>query len=133
MSFPKLTDYLQRYLHESQNASGMGPRGGKTPYGAGRMTPGRTPAARTPGHMSVRQPGQLPNMFGAPSAGQSSVNTPMTGTSYGGATAYGGATSYGFQTPRPGFVPPAANPGPPPGMNPQRASMIQNPSWGSWN
>ena len=133
------------YLHESQNASMAPP---KTPYGAGRMTPGRTPA-RTPGHMSsisamssmqsmsVRNPSATPRHFGASSAfssvPSSSGGTPMS--NFGGST-LGAPSTLGFQTPRGGnggFTPrPGGPPAPPPGMNPQRASMIQESGgWGS--
>ena len=127
-----------RYLHESQNlaAGGGAGAGGKTPYGAGRMTPGRTPGFVTPGHMSVRQPSRTPNPFaGVPSSSNSNAATTGStyggSTQYGGATSYGGASSYGYQTPRST----TAGPPQPSGLNPARAAMIQNASAasGSWS
>lgn len=114
-----------RYLHESQHASGAGGAGGKTPYGAGRMTPARTPAGgfNGSGQMSVRHPGPSH----PPKA------TPVSGTTYGGATTYGPPPGYGFQTPRPGFPP--QQPPVPSGLNPSRAAVMQNTGpnggWGS--
>ena len=127
-----------RYLHESQNlaAGGGAGAGGKTPYGAGRMTPGRTPGFATPGHMSVRQPSRTPNPFaGVPSSSNSNAATTGStyggSTQYGGATSYGGASSYGYETPRST----TAGPPQPSGLNPARAAMIQNASAasGSWS
>ncbi|KAI0082636.1 transcription elongation factor SPT6 [Panus rudis PR-1116 ss-1] len=124
---PELCDAFKvRHLHESQNLSGAGGRGGKTPY-VGARTPARTPAPghATPGHMSVRQIGRTPNPYG-PRPGAPSAPPP--------ATQFGGMpppqTPYaGYQTPGYGQPPP---PNPPSGMNPQRAAMIQQSSgWGA--
>lgn len=125
-----------RHLHQSQNLGGAG-AGGKTPYGAGARTPARTPGHVTPGHMSVRQvPGRTPNPYG----GQTPAPPPTS--AYGGAipnSNYAMAPQpppppFGYQTPAyshpaPSFGQPLP-PNVPPGMNPQRAAMIQNE--GAW-
>ncbi|KAH8116918.1 transcription elongation factor SPT6 [Phellopilus nigrolimitatus] len=131
------------YLHESGLLGGApGGAGGKTPYGAGRMTP-----ARTPGHMSVRQAPRTPNPYSAPgpSSGPPLMAPIPGGSSYGGSSSYGGPGGFGFQTPRPGGFPlppppgaggfpPQQPPVAPSGMNPGRAAMIQNMggSGGAW-
>lgn len=136
---PELCDAFKvRHLHQSQNLANTGV-GGKTPYGAGARTPARTPGHVTPGHMSVRQvPGRTPNPYGG--------QTPAPPPAYGGgipSSSYGIPTQppFGYQTPsayahphppsQMGQPPPHI----PPGMNPQRAAMIQNSSgWdqGGW-
>ncbi|KAI6150440.1 transcription elongation factor Spt6 [Pisolithus tinctorius] len=136
---PELCDAFKvRHLHQSQNLANAGV-GGKTPYGAGARTPARTPGHVTPGHMSVRQvPGRTPNPYGG--------QTPAPPPAYGGgipSSSYGIPTQppFGYQTPsayahphppsQMGQPPPHI----PPGMNPQRAAMIQNSSgWdqGGW-
>lgn len=136
---PELCDAFKvRHLHQSQNLANAGV-GGKTPYGAGARTPARTPGHVTPGHMSVRQvPGRTPNPYGG--------QTPAPPPAYGGgipSSSYGIPTQppFGYQTPsayaHPHPPPQMGQPPPhiPPGMNPQRAAMIQNSSgWdqGGW-
>jgi len=127
---PELCDAFKvRHLHQSQNLGAAG-AGGKTPYGAGTRTPARTPGHTTPGHLSVRQvPGRTPNPYGG--------QTPAVG--FGGnapASSFAVPPSQplGYQTPSAYSRPPIAQPPPhvPPGMNPQRAAMIQNSSgWGT--
>ena len=130
---------MPRHLHQSQNLGGAA-AGGKTPYGAGARTPARTPGHTTPGHLSVRQvPGRTPNPYGG--------QTPAIG--FGGSVptssyatpapqplpAYASTPqSLGYQTPSAFSRPPITQPPShvPPGMNPQRAAMIQNFSgWGT--
>ncbi|OAX41960.1 transcription elongation factor Spt6 [Rhizopogon vinicolor AM-OR11-026] len=124
---PELCDAFKvRHLHQSQNLAGSAAAaaGGKTPY-AGARTPARTPAH--PGHMSIRQAVRTPNPYGG--------QTPAPGI---GGPGFGpGAASSSFNMPPPqasfGYQTPAYSgppPGIPPGMNPQRAAMIQNTSWG---
>ncbi|THH00428.1 hypothetical protein EW145_g7080 [Phellinidium pouzarii] len=129
-----------RYLHESQNLGGASGAGGKTPFGAGRMTPGRPSGYATPGHMSVRQVARTPNPYSAPGPSGPSMAPPVAaGSSYGSGTPSG----FGFQTPRPGGLPPhppggggyppqQAPPAPLSGMNPSRAAMIQNTGGWGW-
>lgn len=129
---PELCDAFKvRHLHQSQNLAGSAAAaGGKTPYaGAGARTPARTPAHAAPGHMSIRQAARTPNPYGG--------QTPAPGI---GAPSFGpGAPSTNFNIPPPqasfGYQTPAYSgpplPGIPPGMNPQRAAMIQNTAgWG---
>ena len=117
----------------------MGAAGSKTPYGAGRMTPGRTPGYTTPGRMSVRQPARTPNPYSGPAPGTVPQNAPLA-SSYGGASSsYAPSTSYGsastpaptgWQTPAFGGPPP--NPqGDAPGMHPSRRAAILGQSSGS--
>ncbi|KAI6132188.1 SH2 domain-containing protein [Pisolithus croceorrhizus] len=132
---PELCDAFKvRHLHQSQNLTNAGV-GGKTPYGPGARTPARTPGHVTPGQMSVRQvPGRTPN----PHGGQ----TPAPPPAYGGgipSSSYGMPSQppFGYQTPsvyaHPHPPPSMGQPPPhiPPGMNPQRAAMIQNS--GGWD
>ncbi|KAJ7632692.1 transcription elongation factor SPT6 [Roridomyces roridus] len=129
---PELCDAFKvRHLHESRSQNPN--PGGKTPYGAGGRTPARPDA--TPGHMSIRQPARTPN----PYAGGTTPGR------YGGATpghfappppagvpqtAYGGMPNYGYPPAphNPSYPPPPQTI--PPGMNPQRAAMIQQ--GGGW-
>ncbi|KAH7107505.1 SH2 domain-containing protein [Auriculariales sp. MPI-PUGE-AT-0066] len=64
-SVSQLTDaFKTRHLYETTKAAA----GGKTPYGAGIMTPGgsRTPGHVTPGRASIRQPAsRTPNPYAA--------------------------------------------------------------------
>ncbi|KAL5532712.1 SPT6 [Sanghuangporus sanghuang] len=130
-----------RYLHESQSA-GAAAAGSKTPYGAGRMTPGRPSGLATPGRASIRQPAQTPNPYSSSMPPPGPAMAPsVPGSSYGGSSAYSAAPSgFGFQTPRPGSFPGQQPPAP--GMNPPRPAMVQNTGasgssggWGSagWN
>ncbi|KAA1471105.1 transcription elongation factor Spt6 [Dentipellis sp. KUC8613] len=132
---PELCDAFKvRHLHESQNLGGGG-AGGKTPY-SGR-TPARTPGplgSATPGRMSVRQIGRTPNPYaptpGGPMGGTTPAYPPPP-SSWGMPPPQ---TPYGYQTPAPFGQPPPPPPpnAGPPGMNPQRAALIQN-SAGAWN
>ncbi|TDL24763.1 transcription elongation factor Spt6 [Rickenella mellea] len=131
--------FKMRHLHQSQNLGGVA--GNKTPYGAGRMTPARTPGHRTPGHatpghMSVRQVPRTPNPYSgttpAPTAYPAATPVPFAqGAPWLGAPLQG----YGFQTPAayppppPGY--PAQPPNAPPGMDPGRAAMLQQNAGGS--
>jgi len=111
---------VPRHLHESQNIANAA--SGKTPFGAGTRTPAR-PGGATPGRMSVRQVGRTPNPYGGVTPG---LYAPVPG--------YGlpPRTPYGYQTPshRPLNFPPQP-PAAPPGMNPDRAAMIQQSSGSS--
>lgn len=124
-------------MHESQN---MGAAGSKTPYGAGRMTPARTPGYTTPGRVSVRQPVRTPNPYSGPPQGSAPGAGPVP-NAYGGASSshapsasYGTTPSLGangWQTPSFGGAP--QNPqGPPPGMHPGRAALIQQSGNSAW-
>ncbi|KIY43359.1 hypothetical protein FISHEDRAFT_53087 [Fistulina hepatica ATCC 64428] len=118
---PELCDAFKvRHLHESKNMA----NGGKTPYGAGGRTPARGHA--TPGHASVRHLGRTPNpMFARPFDG----TTPVP--NYGGATPASYPSSYpSLPLPLPLPPPPSGFARPPPGMNPERAAMIQQ--GGGW-
>lgn len=132
---PELCDAFKvRHLHESQSLGGGG-AGGKTPYNG--RTPARTPGplgSATPGRMSVRQVGRTPNPYGPPTGGPMGGTTPAyppPASSWGMPPP---TTPYGYQTPAPfGQQPPPPPPNSvPPGMNPQRAALIQN-STGAWN
>lgn len=109
-----------RHLHESQNISNAG---GKTPFGAGARTPARLGGA-TPGRMSVRAPARTPNPYGGATPSQYPA-APPSGYSLPP------KTPYGYQTPshRPPNFPP--QPSGPPGMNADRAAMIQQNAGGS--
>lgn len=118
-----------RHLHQSQSL-GVAGAGGKTPYGAGARTPARTPGHTTPGHLSVRQVhGRTPNPYGGqtPAIG-SGGNVPTSSYSMPP------SQPLGYQTPSAFSRPPVPQPPShvPPGMNPQRAAMIQNSNdWGA--
>lgn len=115
---------LLRHLHESQNAAAAA-AGGKTPYGAGRMTPGRTPGYTTPGHMSVRQAARTPNPY--PTAAP-----PISSLSMGGwstpaqSQAFPGYQTPGHSRPPASAFPPMGSSSVPSGIHPSRAAMIQN-------
>lgn len=111
-----------RHLHESQNITSAA-AGGKTPFGAGARTPAR-PGGATPGRMSVRQPARTPNPYGG-------GVTPAPYTAPAPGYALPPQTPYGYQTPshRPPNFPP--QPPGPPGMNADRAAMIQQNAGGS--
>ncbi|KAF8892531.1 SH2 domain-containing protein [Infundibulicybe gibba] len=122
---PELCDAFKvRHLHESQNIASTA--GGKTPFGAGMRTPARPGGATPGGHMSIRQGARTPNPYGD--------RTPAYNS--GPPNNYGAPqTSYGYQTPS--HRPPAFPPQPPtvpPGMNPERAAMLQQnaASSGGW-
>ncbi len=132
-----VNEMIRRHLHESQN---MGAAGSKTPYGAGRMTPARTPGYTTPGRVSVRQPVRTPNPYSGPPQGSAPGAGPVP-NAYGGASSshapsasYGTTPSFGGKwvaTPSFGGAP--QNPqGPPPGMHPGRAAMIQQSGNSAW-
>lgn len=97
-----------RHIHESQN---LGAGGSKTPYGG--RTPARTPAiGRTPGHATP---------------GRQSLRVPQPSSSLTPQQSFG-QPNYANNYP-----PPSARPanGPPNGVHPSRAAMIQNGSgWG---
>jgi len=121
---PELCDAFKvRHLHESKNLATAS--GGKTPFGAGTRTPAR-PGGATPGRMSVRQVGRTPNPYGATTPASYAAAAPTPG--------YGipPQTPYGYQTPshRPPNFPPQAPVGPP-GMNADRAAILQQNSGGS--
>lgn len=122
--------HWSRHLHQSQNLAGSAAAaGGKTPYaGAGARTPARTPAHAVPGHMSIRQAARTPNPYGgqtpAPGIGAPSFGPGAPSTNFN----IPPQASFGYQTPAYSGPP---LPGIPPGMNPQRAAMIQNTAgWG---
>ncbi|KAI5899362.1 transcription elongation factor Spt6 [Schizophyllum commune H4-8] len=121
-----------RHLHESQNLA----NGGKTPYpGAGGRTPARGHA--TPGHMTSR--GRTPNPYAGgvtprppPPGGVTPRPPPPPNAFPGGPAPPPNAFGAPPMPPAPGFnggwgaVPPAPPGGMvPPGMNPQRAAMLQ--------
>jgi len=137
LGVPELCDAFKvRHLHESQNQQASA-AGGKTPFGAGTRTPAR-PGNATPGHMSVRQPARTPNPYsGGTTPGRYGGATPapfppsaVPQAVYGFAPPPPQQPSYGYQTPshRPPFPPPGQPL--PAGMNPARAAMIQQSSWG---
>lgn len=135
------------HLHESRNLTGA--PGGKTPYGAGRMTPAHTPGYATPGRMSVRHTHpntRTPNPYAGPTPNHQPppppppMGMPPPGV-YGHPSNYGATPTptppvYGYQTPSAGMGTPSGGygqphpPPPPAGMNPARAAMIQNS--GAW-
>jgi hypothetical protein len=143
---------ISRHLHESQNASALA-ASGKTPYGAGGRTPARHGA--TPGHASTRQPARTPNVYGAnrtpnpyggpgggrtPNAYAAGGRTPNPNAYAGAPTGHNGSGGSGWGAPGlppppPPSMPSAPSQPPPsggPGMNPERAAMMNSASgWGS--
>ncbi|KAF9013878.1 SH2 domain-containing protein [Cyathus striatus] len=123
---PELCDAFKvRHLHETQNLAAAA-AGGKTPFAS--RTPARPMGGATPGHSSVRHVGRTPNPYGGaqtprpPPPGWGAPTAPPTATWSGPPLA-----GFGGVTPRP--PPPSSVP---PGMNPQRAAMLQQSSgWGS--
>ncbi|KAK1236011.1 Transcription elongation factor spt6 [Marasmius sp. AFHP31] len=128
---PELCDAFKvRHLHESQNLANNA-SGGKTPYGG--RTPGRPSGHATPGRASVRPVGRTPNPYGGATPAPHYGATPSTyGQTPHGQTPHG-QTPHGYATPahRPqAYPPPPPSNLPPHGMNPARAAMIQQSTWG---